>query len=135
MAAEVWLPIKDFEEYYEVSSAGRVRSKTRKTNNKQGKRTSRGRVLRPNYAGHGYALVSLCKDGGQYSRRIHRLVAEVFLPNPENKRYVNHKDLVKHHNEATNLEWVTPKENTEHAMVNGVKVGYYERRGDEAKRD
>ena len=133
MATEVWLPVKGFEKLYEVSSGGRVRSITRKTNNKQGQRTSRGRVLKPNYAGHGYALVSLCRDGSQYTKRVHRLVAEAFIPNPDNKRCVNHIDLDKRFNASVNLEWATHKENTQHGLANGAMIGSRKdyRRGDE----
>lgn len=63
--------------------------------------------------------------GYQYVRttngnyQVHRLVAEAFAPNPKNKPCVNHKDCNKHNNVASNLEWVTHKENNEHARANG----------------
>lgn len=68
----------------------------------------------------GYLTVDLYEHGKRRTERVHRLVAEAFVPNPDNKPEVNHKDGNKHNNNADNLEWVTKKENCEHAWNNGL---------------
>ena len=68
-----------------------------------------------------YLGIVLCKKGRESeSYKIHRLVAEYFIPNPDNKPEVNHKDLNKQHNYYTNLEWVSRKENYDHGTENGI---------------
>lgn len=67
-----------------------------------------------------YKFVNLTINGKIYRKRVHRLVAETFIDNPENKPYVNHIDGIRYHNNVDNLEWVTPKENTQHAIRIGL---------------
>jgi hypothetical protein len=83
-----------------------------------------GKALYPRLNKDGYPCVSLYVNGKSRSSYVHRLVAKVFLPNPEGKPCVNHKDGVKANCKAANLEWVTHKENHEHAK-NVLKVGMY----------
>lgn len=65
----------------------------------------------------GYLRVNFVLDGGKHvTLRVHRLVAEAFIPNPENKPEVNHKDYNRANNKVENLEWVTAKENAEHKL-------------------
>ena len=99
---EIWAPIKDFPNY-EISSWGRVRNR-------------KGQIMIP-YKNHkGYLKIALCKDGIRYKRRIHRLVAQTFIPNPYNLPEVNHIDGNKENNSFSNLEWVTGEQNREHAI-------------------
>jgi DNA-binding XRE family transcriptional regulator len=103
---ESWKPVEGYEGLYEVSDLGRVRSIKRS-----------GRILAGCQVAHGYIAVSLHKNNQKSMYLVHRLVAKAFIPNPENKSQVNHKDLDKRHNSVENLEWVTPRENIEHALV------------------
>lgn len=68
----------------------------------------------------GYLQLSISSDNKSYSRRIHRLIAETFIPNPENKPQVNHIDGNKLNNHISNLEWVTAKENIRHSWSLGL---------------
>tara|TARA_R110000868_G_scaffold61031_1_gene185636 strand:- start:26 stop:529 length:504 start_codon:yes stop_codon:yes gene_type:complete len=76
----------------------------------------------PQKATAGYQYVTLCKNGTRRNRFIHRLVAQVFIENPENKLEVNHKNGNKYDNNLSNLEWVTPSENIKHAIKLGLIV-------------
>lgn len=69
----------------------------------------------------GYMFVSLTKDGKQKQHRIHRLVAQAFIPNPQHKEQVNHIDGDKTHNTVWNLEWCTCKENINHSIKTGLR--------------
>lgn len=85
------------------------------------------RVLTQGRDKDGYRTVSTRYKGKAYYLRVHRLIAEVYIPNPENRPFVNHKDGLKHNNNVINLEWVTAKENTIHAYKNGlIKINFGE---------
>ena len=105
MEEEIWKPIKDFEGYYEVSNIGRVRSLNYK-------RTGKGKILKNIEDYKGYLEVGLTKNGKRKQFKIHRLVAEAFIPNPENKPCIDHINTVKSDNRVENLRWVTYKENS-----------------------
>lgn len=69
----------------------------------------------------GYFIVTLCSGTGvRKNKRVHRLLCEAFIPNPENKKHVNHKNGNKLDNDITNLEWATEKENSKHAVLIGL---------------
>ena len=105
MEEEIWKPIKDFEGYYEVSNIGRVRSLNYK-------RTGKEKILKNIEDYKGYLEVGLTKNGKRKQFKIHRLVAEAFIPNPENKPCIDHINTVKSDNRVENLRWVTYKENS-----------------------
>ena len=106
MSEEVWKDIEGYEGRYQVSNLGRV------------KRVTTGRILKSCKNRGGYLYVNLCKQGVVSNKRIHRLVAQAFIPNPENKSDINHIDEDKTNNTVTNLEWTTRKENLNHGTHN-----------------
>ena len=107
---EIWKDIKGYEGIYQVSNMGSV--KRLNVRDSIG-RTQSERILKARN-NSGYLLVSLYKNAKQSNYNIHRLVAEAFIPNPENKPQVNHIDEDKTNNSTLNLEWVTAKENQNH---------------------
>lgn len=115
---EIWKPVVGFEGYYEVSNLGNVRSVDRIIyGGKWGQEKRKSVLLKANLNRKlVYKYVILVKCGVRKTMKIHRLVAMAFIPNPENKRDVNHKDLDKTNNTVENLEWVTPTENRRHAI-------------------
>lgn len=76
----------------------------------------------------GYVMTKLCKNGIANFKRVHRLVAEAFIPNPENKPQVNHIDGNKQNNNIANLEWVSNRENMHHAFKTGLMANIYKPR-------
>ena len=96
--------------------------------NKQGKIISlpryrcRGKVKRATLINNGYLIVNLCKNNKSKNYLLHRLVAETFIPNPENKPDINHIDGNKKNNCVNNLEWCTKSENMQHAVKTGLFV-------------
>lgn len=81
------------------------------------------KVLSPSLRGKGYQAVGLMKNGKQIRKSVHRLVAEAFIPNVENKDQVNHKDGNKTNNHFLNLEWVSNQENIQHSYDTGIRKG------------
>ena len=119
---ETWRPAEGYEHLYQVSNYGRVKSVDRTETCKNGViRFRKGMVLKPHQNYSGYLWVSFCKNDVRKKKKIHRLVAQCFLPNPEGKPQVNHIDGNKHNNHVNNLEWVTPKENIHHAVENNLR--------------
>ena len=105
---EKFKQIKGYENYL-VSDQGRVFN------------FKYNRFLKPRKNNRGYFLVNLCKIGVMKTLKVHRLVALAYIPNPENKRTVNHIDGIKINNFAINLEWNTYSENMQHAYDAGLK--------------
>lgn len=118
---EEWKDIKDFEGLYKISNKGRIKALERKVIGKfNSVRTIKEQYLTPTDNGRGYMVVALYKNGKRYFKKVHRLVAEAFIPNPENKSEVNHIDGNKKNNYVENLEWVTTKENCRHRQDNNL---------------
>lgn len=80
----------------------------------------KGKVLKPKIDKYGYQVITLSKNGIRKSYTIHQLVAKAFIPNPKNKKTINHKDGNKLNNKVENLEWTTEKENQQHKWNNGL---------------
>lgn len=104
---ENWKDIKEFEGYYQVSDMGRVRSVDRMVWNGRNYYLVKGSIKIPTTTKDGYLQVKLNKDGIHKMMLVHRLVAEAFIPNPENKPCINHKSERKNENTVDNLEWCT----------------------------
>lgn len=122
MVREEWRDIKGYEGRYQVSNMGRVKSLARK----KGWCIARERMLTLWEQHKGYLVVDLTDDSGHRKHcQVHRLVAQAFIPNPDGKPQVNHKDGNKHNNRVNNLEWMTNYENHIHKVytlgVNSVK--------------
>ncbi|MEC1155035.1 NUMOD4 domain-containing protein [Cytobacillus horneckiae] len=118
---EIWQDIAGYEGLYQVSNKGRVKSLLRKNIGSDGRnRTFKEKILKPISDRKGYFQVGLCKNGKAKMFLIHRLVSVAFIPNPNNKPEVNHKDGDKINNYASNLEWNTSRENIKHAFDTGL---------------
>lgn len=120
---EVWKPIKGFEELYEISNLGRLKilSKTYYSGRDYLVKTvTEGKISNMVTPKDRYHTINLTNNCTRKTIRVHRLVAEAFIPNPENKKTVNHINGLKHDNRAVNLEWCTQKENVQHALKNGL---------------
>lgn len=115
-----------YKNYY-VTKDGQFISKNRKYKEREYK------VIVPCVKRTGYAHVILCVDGKVLHRQLHRVVAETFIPNVYNKPCVNHKDGNKLNNHVDNLEWVTYKENIQHALSTGLMYSIADEANPKAK--
>lgn len=106
-----WSAVKNYENLYEVSDLGQIRSVARQKN----------LAVNP-HKDTRYLTVGLWKNNKNKTCYVHRLVAEAFIPNPDNLPQVNHIDGDRQNNNINNLEWVTHQENTKHAVSTGLRV-------------
>lgn len=113
---DIWKSVEGFD-YYKVNQKGEVMSVGRDVpHQKSGHLSIKERVLKPKLH-NGYHTIAIYKDKKSYMKLVHRLVAQAFIPNPENKEFVNHKDFNRINNKIENLEWVTRQENADHALI------------------
>ena len=135
---EIWKPINGYEGKYEVSSFGRARSLDRyqqRTDYRSGKRYQTfkaGKILKPIKCNSGYMRVSIIEDATHRGMKLlHRMVAEAFIPNPDNLPEVNHKNEDKTDNRVENLEWCDHSYNT---TYNDLQARRYNNGGGRRKR-
>lgn len=98
----IWKPVSGFEGYYEVSNEGDIKSLSRI--DRLGKPV-KGKILKKQSDRRGYETVTMSVDGKKTRKKVHRIVAEAFVSNPNNYEFVNHKDEDKKNNKSCNLEW------------------------------
>ena len=118
---EIWKDIQGYENLYQVSNLGRIKSLDRKV--KVGIKNNdivlhKGKILKLNQKRNEYLSVDLSKEGIVKTISVHRLVAIAFIPNVDNKMQINHINAKKYDNRVENLEWCSYEENKEHAKKN-----------------
>ena len=116
---EEWKDIRDYEGLYQISNMGNVKSLGRWVNYKnKGKKWQEGKILKPLVDKEGYLKICLWKNGYIKHFRVHRLVAQAFIPNPKNYPQVNHKDENPSNNFVKNLEYCDAKYNSNYGTRN-----------------
>ena len=117
MEKEIWRDVVGFEGLYQISNLGRIKSLPRLTNFGNRKKHIKEMFLSVAKGKRGYLVVVLTKQGRHYTRPIHRMIAEAFIPNPENYPYIDHIDTNKHNNAIFNLRWCTAKGNSNNPLT------------------
>lgn len=119
---EIWKDIKGYEEHYQISNKGRVKSLARRFIDCRGRNQNiKERIMKVGKDTDGYPIVALYKNNKAKTQTVHRLVAKHFLKRIEGKNTINHKNFIRDDNIFTNLEWCTTKEN----ILFSAKEGRY----------
>ncbi len=118
---EIWKDIIGYEGLYQISNLGRIKSLPRIRNIRYRPYMTKERILTPTIGNNGYCYIMFQLNSVPKRYLVHRLFAIHFIPNPENKPQINHKNGIKHDNIPTNLEWCTSAENIRHSYVNGLQ--------------
>lgn len=124
---EIWKDIKGQEGRYLISNIGRVKTFV------QACKSNKDGILKNGVDTGGYFIIKLYTNGKGTTTKIHRLVAETFIENPNNLPQVNHKDGNKQNNNVDNLEWCTPLENAKHSWDIGLSKKYFGEQTSQAK--
>lgn len=114
---EIWKDIKGYEGLYQISTNGRVKSLLKVTKFGNRLKVNGEMILKPALGKRGYYVVSLNHNGKSKTFTIHRLIAEAFIPNPLNKKFIDHINTIKTDNRIENLRWVTNKENSNNILT------------------
>ncbi|KIS22027.1 NUMOD4 domain-containing protein [Clostridium botulinum] len=123
MNKENWKDIEGYKGLYQVSNLGRIKSVERKVKNAKGYRIVKSKILTDRIDKGGYKIIDLRNGKEKKTYKVHRLVALAFIPNPDNKPEVNHKQEDKKDlNCVSNLEWATSKENMNYGTINQRKA-------------
>ena len=128
MTEEIWKPVVGYEGLYEVSNLGRVRSLDRYDSRNHFRK---GRIMKQSYCSKGYLTIDLCLNRKNKKCLVHRLIAQAFIPNPDNLPEINHKDEDKTNNSVENLEWCDRSYNNTYgtarirAKETAIKNGYW----------
>ena len=120
---EIWKDIPGYEGLYQISNYGRVKALAKEwKSHHTAKLKHRETLLKCQISKSGYLSVTLYKNRNYIHYRVHRLVALVFITNPENKPFINHIDFDRKNNRVENLEWCTSRENNAHSIENMRKA-------------
>ena len=117
---ETWKDIPNYEDIYEISTRGYIKSISRWRDNGKSGYLQKEKYMTPHVTKKGYLAIDLYKDKKRKKYLVHRLIAETFIPNPNNYPCVNHKDGNKLNNDINNLEWCTQQYNMKEAARLGL---------------